>query len=148
MYLTAQRVRRTDGLEPIHSFLHLHGAAPFPADPLSVPQHHPGQIVKSNVTSPGGGNDVLSYLDVIARDGVWNEAARWRRGSSSDWWYYTLEPFAELMGRRPLPWVIEAGAIHVIFNAAPRLRAVEEYDGLLRSAVSVWDAWRLERGMP
>jgi hypothetical protein len=69
MYATAQRVRSTGGKEGLNGFLHMHGPGfPWPPDPWNLPETRPGEQVSEDVDVPPGGNNVRSYLDVIAPD--------------------------------------------------------------------------------
>ena len=71
MYATAHRVRSRRDVEGINAFLHRHGHdVAWPADPSAIPERDPGQQVWEAVAVVPGGNEVLSYLDVIAPDGV------------------------------------------------------------------------------
>lgn len=147
MYLTAQHVRSRSGEDGVQAYLHLHDlpAARFPPDPLTVPQEHPGRMVRSHVGLRPGGNHVLSYLDIVAPDAAGGEAGAGSDGSSTRWWRQTLEPIAELMSDRPLPWVVEAGDVHVIFNASASASSSAEYGALLGAALALWDEWRVEQ---
>jgi hypothetical protein len=138
MYLTAQRVRSREGAQGIHAFLHLHdveGGGGFPADPLTVPQEHPGRLVDRRTEIPMGMNSVLSYLDVIATDRAWFE-------KPSDFWRRELGSLGELMNGQPLPWVVEAGEMYVIFSAAAAVQVDSEFDCLLHAALGLWDRSR------
>ena len=142
MYLTAQHVRRGAGEEAIHAFLHLHdveGGGGFPPDPLTVPQEHPGRIVASHTEIPMGGNAVISYLDVISEDGAWQDRP-------IEFWSRELESLGALMSGRPLPWIVEAGDMHVVFSATPAADADAEYEALVRWALGVWQGWRASGG--
>lgn len=71
MYLTAHRVRATDGREGINAFRHLHGAdLPWPADARTLPDRNPGREVDRRVEVIPGGNHVRAYLDVLAPDDI------------------------------------------------------------------------------
>ncbi len=149
MYLTAQRVRSAAGAEALHAFLHLHdvpGADPFPDNPLSVPHEHPGQLVASHTPIPPGGNRVLAYLDIVAPDVVWSEALPPWAKTSTEWWKQSLAPLGEMMVDSPLPWVLEAGGVHVIFSTSPGLEPASEYDQLLGTALALWEQWRVAAG--
>jgi len=54
--------------------------------------------------------------------------------STTQRWRSHLEPLPELMADQPVPWLIEAGYVHVIFNTVPVLGAVPEYEKLLGAA--------------
>lgn len=137
MYLTAQRVRNTEGAGGVHVFLHLHdvaGGGGFPSDPLTVPQEHPGRLVDKLTVIPMGKNSVLSYLDVITRDETWS-------CRPVELLHRELDPLGELMSGKPLPWIVEAGDTYVIFSAVPAVRVDIEFESLLRSALVLWDRW-------
>jgi hypothetical protein len=76
MYLTAQRVRSRNGDEGINSCLFLHGSTPVPGisweapDVSLVAEQHPGTVVVQRIELDSGGNDVLSFLDVVAEDAL------------------------------------------------------------------------------
>src|SRR5438552_521567 len=127
MYLTAQHVQSRDGGEGIHTFLHMHdvaGGGGFPPDPLTVPQEHPGRLVDKHTEIPMGMNSVLSYLDVIAGDEVWREGP-------IAYWRHELEAVSALMNGQPLPWVVEAGDMHLIFSVVPTIQVELEFDVLV-----------------
>ena len=145
MYLSAQHVRsRTQG-DDLQAYLHLHGvpgSEPFPTDPLSVPQGHPGLVVHKKLVLRPGGNAVLAYLDIVAADPLW-QAVPASAASSTAWWRERLAPLAELMGDAPLPWVVETGEAHVIFNAGEQVSSTDEYTKLLQTALDLWEEWRV-----
>jgi hypothetical protein len=132
VYLTAQRIRNRDGSEEIHSFLHFHdvpGGGGYPADPLSVPEHRPGRLIKKDTGIVAlGGNSVLCYLDIIASDQDW--FAR-----TVDHWDHELESVGALMESIPPPWVVDAGDIHIVFSSQPNLVAREQYEALSDAAL-------------
>lgn len=76
MYLTAQRVRTRSGEEGINTFLFLHRNELVPGmswampDVALVAEHHPGTAIVQRLEQESGGNDVLSYLDVVAEDSL------------------------------------------------------------------------------
>ena len=139
VYLTAQRIRNRDRSEEIHAFLHLHdipGGGGFPSDPLAVPQDHPGRLVgKETGIVALGGNSVLSYLDVIAPDQDWRE-------KPTEAWSRELESVGALMETLELPWVVDAGSVHVIFSAVSDLDARREYEALVDVALRLWETSR------
>lgn len=151
MYLTALHVRDTQGREDWQAYLHSHIAAPyqrFPVDdPLSVPRGSPGVLVAQLPPHlPPGGNAVLSYLDIIAEEGTWQAIPPWTSDTSTRFWHRSLD-LAELMVARPLPWVVEVGAVYVVFNALPVLDLTSEYARLLQSAMRLWESWRQQQGL-
>ena len=71
MYATAHRVRSPQGVEGVNAFLHKHGSDfSWPSEPWRLPEENPGLVVHQEVQVKPGGNDVRSYLDVIAPDDV------------------------------------------------------------------------------
>jgi hypothetical protein len=71
MYATAHRVRSPQGVEGVNAFLHKHGPDfSWPSEPWRLPEENPGRIVIQKVAIEPGGNNVRSYLDVIAPDDV------------------------------------------------------------------------------
>ena len=69
MYATAHRVQGPHGQEGINSFLHLHGVAfPWPEEPWRLPETEPGTDYAEHIMVQPGGNDVRSYLDILAPD--------------------------------------------------------------------------------
>ncbi len=149
MYLTAQHVRSRAGEDDYQSYLHLHdfpGSEPFPKDPLTVPQSHPGLMVSKSLRLKPGGNGVLSYLDIVAHDAWWTQACPPGSSSSTEWWRQTLEPIGDLMEGKSVPWTVEAGEVFVIFNAGALMPHVSEYKDLLGVALGLWDEWRARSG--
>jgi hypothetical protein len=150
MYLTSQHVRTGDGAEDVQAYLHLHdlpGGSGFPGDALTVPRDNPGRMVLKSLRLPAGGNSVLSYLDIIASDAGWRRVVLGALDELAAPWQETFEPLGELMLGRPLPWVLEVGAVHVVFNAAPTIAASTEYGTLLASALDLWERWRRQQGV-
>lgn len=76
MYLTAHRVKDRDGRADINAFLYLHNKHELPAsvwdspDVVFIAEKAPGTLVKSVNAIPPGNNSVVSYLDVVARNGT------------------------------------------------------------------------------
>lgn len=74
MYVVAQRVISTGGSSGINAFLFLHGELEIQGMSWSDPDveviadSHPGKLVLQRVEQPTGGNDVTSYLDIVASD--------------------------------------------------------------------------------
>jgi len=74
MYLTAQRVRTRTGEEGVNTFLFLHRGEVIPGMSWTAPDvkliadQHPGRVVVQRREQDSVGNDVLSYLDVVAED--------------------------------------------------------------------------------
>lgn len=154
MYLTAQHVRNRDGREDHQSYLHLHdvpGSEPFPDDRRQVPQEHPGLMVcKSPHRLRAGGNEMLSYLDIVAQDTWWQQAVP-PGSSSAAWWRRNLAPLGELVAAgegKPLPWAIDVAGLYVVFNASSWLRPAPEYETLVDVAIGLWEEWRVRNGLP
>jgi hypothetical protein len=152
MYLTAQHVRSHDGIDDHQSYLHLHdvpGSEPFPDDRRTVPFEHPGRMVlKGEHILPPGGNDVLSYLDVVAEDAWWHQTVPPGR-SSTDWWRYNLAPLGDLIVAtgKPLPWAIDVAGLYVVFDTTSWLPPAHEFETLVDVALAVWDRWRVHQGL-
>ncbi len=74
MYLTAHNLRSPEGKLGINAFLHLHGEHIPPGvswedpDPILIAEQYPGSLVNQSYDLPPPGNDVLSYLDIVAED--------------------------------------------------------------------------------
>lgn len=144
MYLTVQRVRNDEGLEELHSFLHLHDAdASSLSDPFRVPQLNPGRLVMDSepMLVPPGGNSVISYLDVVADDDLGRAAHPDASDGLKPWWQHALESVGRSMAGDRLPWAITVAGVHVIFSTAATGPAVTEYEQLLASAVALWKRW-------
>jgi hypothetical protein len=126
MYITAHRVRDSQGQIEVHSFLHRHDEndCPFPNDPVTVPQSAPGRLLKKKVVLPPGDNTILSYLDLIAPEGTWSDA-----------WTDPLEQLAEHVGERQRPLVAHREHLTVIFGAIDELYTAGEYRVLLAAAL-------------
>jgi hypothetical protein len=94
MYLTSQKVRppskQHDG---VNSFLYVHGSDTWQVPPPDIPDRNPGRLVAQSLSVPPPGNNVRSYLDIVAPDEArWNEI---RIG---------LMDFVGKLQRSPLPW--------------------------------------------
>ncbi|MGC3999909.1 MAG: hypothetical protein QM767_21705 [Anaeromyxobacter sp.] len=83
MYLTAHRVfSRARGRHGVNAFRYEHGAQRVDGISWNHPDldliatQHPGQLVADDVEVAPGGNEVLSYLDVAARDEVSDDQVR------------------------------------------------------------------------
>ena len=128
MYATAQRVKDQCGAEAIHAFMYLHDRPefPFPADPFEVPLRVPGRLVRKDVSLKLGGNDVRSYVDVVAPDGSWSDDLPSR-----------LSGLRDEFASTPTPLTARVGPVIVIFNAVPALDTRDEYAVLLTAALRV-----------
>jgi hypothetical protein len=70
MYLASQRVRSRDR-SGINVFLYRHRDGDIPwEDPKRIVENMPGELASSEVEVPPGGNEVLSFLDIVAMDGT------------------------------------------------------------------------------
>lgn len=131
MYVTAHRVRDSQGNQAIHTFLRRHDRSdcPFPNEPVSVPQFAPGRLVRKNVTLTPGGNTVLSYLDLVAPEGAWSDA-----------WRAPLARLADRIDDRESPFIAEIERLTVIFGATDEMWTADEYRLLLQAALRILDA--------
>ncbi len=134
MYVTAHRVQAPSGERGVNAFLHLHGETfPWPADPSSLPEVDPGRIARTSAAIPPGGNTVLSYLDVLARDGTAPEKiAR------------ALRAFETGLDQTPNPAVFTRSGITIRFGAVTgRARRPERLSEL--RALYAYVEWLLAR---
>jgi hypothetical protein len=132
MYITAQRVRNAEGKTAIHTFRHRHDSerCPFPENPLTVPYQAPGVLEVHEAELPMGGNDVLSYLDLIAAEHNPIAAARER-----------LRDLGPLLEGRMLPVAVQLGDVTVIFGTTSHIASpIEEYGLLLERALGMLPA--------
>lgn len=99
MYLTSHHVvSRTTGEDGINSFLYSHGASTWRAPPPDIPDENPGILLAKSISVAPPGNDVRSYLDIVAPDEApWNEV---RIGFMA---------FVGSAQRGPLPWAGVSG---------------------------------------
>lgn len=76
MYIVAQRVISPAGQSGVNAFLFFHGDQEIPGmswsnpDVGAIADAHPGTLVLQRVERPPGGNDVVSYLDLVAPDSI------------------------------------------------------------------------------
>jgi hypothetical protein len=95
MYVVAQRVRAPGGAEGVNAFYYTHG--PFTWEglpPEGIPDAEPGELQGSVIKVPPPGNQVRSYLDIVAPDDTpWMEI------------YRAFNTFVTLSQRQTLPWV-------------------------------------------
>ena len=72
MYLTAHRVwSRTSQREAVHAFFYRHATPLIPPIDVSwIADHNPGELLSSSVELPPAGNDVRSYLDIVASEDI------------------------------------------------------------------------------
>ena len=107
MYVTAHRVRAPSGELGINAFLHLHGEGfAWPSNPSRLPEANPGRIARKAAALAPGGNAVLSYLDVLARDGTMSsKVAR------------ALHAFEAVLVKSPNPAVFNHAGVTIRFGA-------------------------------
>src|SRR5258706_5404904 len=110
MYLTAHRVwSRSVQREAIHTFYYQHPQPlPGPISVAYVADRNPGELVSSAVELPSGGNEVRSYLDLVASDDVAIEALR-----------SSLREYSEDANASGQQWI--AGRVVVRFYAGPSI---------------------------
>src|SRR5690606_28704496 len=104
MYITAQRVRASQGGdEGINAFLHRHASSWAEAPPDNIPDRDPGELVRSAVIIEPGGNQVRSYLDIVAPEGTP--------------WSTVRESFLQFVARmppRPFPWSLTINSLKFV----------------------------------
>lgn len=105
MYVTAHRVRARTGDEAVHAFLHQHGAVAWPDEVFDWPEINPGRLIGRRTVFEVGGNNVLSYLDLLAPDGT---PASVIEGA--------LEEFRQDLEERANPTVMVTGGITIRFG--------------------------------
>lgn len=136
MYVTAHHVRRHPGepreAEGINAFVHLHGPAfTLPRDARYVPDNQPGREVVDlrDVTVPPGGNEVRSWLDVVAPDGTDISLAKG-----------ALDQARVALAEDRLPLVVQHGEVTIRFGLVFGLYAVcaEEFDRLAARVIDRW----------
>ena len=145
MYLTAHRVHsRVHGRAGINAFRYLHGDARLPGMSWDVPdvglvaQAYPGRLDLDETEVPPGGNDVLSYLDVVAAD-----------GTSAQTFRAALEQFRERVGHRATPLRETIDRVGIQFGLVLGLEGQEqrEFDSLRERIWALLDTPRTaERG--
>jgi hypothetical protein len=93
MYITAQRVRTTLHEEAINAYLYAHGGGVVWQVPPQ-PEQEPGELVNTLITvNTVGGNQVRSFLDIVAPDELWWSELRPR-----------FIAFVGAMRLTPFPW--------------------------------------------
>ncbi len=113
MYLTTHLVRSKAGVEAINAFLHLHKdqplsyVRPHQPDIDYVSQFAPGYAIAMDCKLRPGNNDVLAFLDLVAEDGVSEEALR-----------QATQRIEEKLGTEPLPITTAATDLVARFGAA------------------------------
>lgn len=137
MYLTSQHVENPDGEDGLNAFLYLHADQEFPEavwanpDVVMIAEEAPGRLVKHVIEVQPGGNSVISYLDVVARNGT-----PYHRLES------TLMHVRRQLLRDPTQAVWSGQPIGVRFSLCRGLvgRESEEFSGLMRAALGVLHA--------
>lgn len=135
MYLTAQHVRSSQGVEGINAFYYQHGQYVwYGLPPAGIPDQNPGELVRQTIVVPPPGNLVRSYVDVVAPD--------------ETWWPEIRPAFMTFLGevqRQAFPWVGVIGRclfrVGMDAGTAPRWR--HEIANLYRAVqgvhpVQVW----------
>lgn len=116
MYVTAHRVTDKGGHAEINGFLYSHEGADWDVPPCGIPDERPGKLIRQSVPLLPGGNDVSSFLDVVAPDGeAWSDIER------------CFATFVAGAHGQPLPWVGVVGRCLFRFGLnmglAPRWRS-------------------------
>jgi hypothetical protein len=92
MYITAHRVRTRHDEEGINAYLYAHGSFIWQVPP--EPEEEPGELINMLLTvDTVGGNQVRSFLDIVAPDELW--------------WSEVRPRFIEFVGANrltPFPW--------------------------------------------
>ncbi len=123
MYATAHRVSRQEtGETGINAFLYLQGfqahhvtSAWTAADIERVTANEPGTLANKHCSMAQGGNTVMSYLDVIAPDGISAQIIASAFGA-----------FAPVVGTDEMPIMRVFNNVAINFSLAVRLYGQEE----------------------
>lgn len=135
MYAGAQRVRNRERAG-INTFLYMHGSSPIPITSAGYPDldevanHQPGRLVRTLTDVPRGGNDVLSFLDVVAPDAI----------ATPELTHHLEHASAEVaMTDLPKIWYVQAARIAIKFWALNLSGepARQEYDALKRRLLHI-----------
>jgi hypothetical protein len=126
MILIAQHVRAKAGDAGINAFCRLHGPREW-TDPRPD-DLDAGELVNQVLSIPPGGNNVRSYLDVIAPDETPTQEIR-----------NAVVQFVDRSRGRPLPWTETIGRCTFRFGVEKGLheRWPEEFRKLLLAALTV-----------
>lgn len=144
MYATAQRVRSRAGAVGINGFLHVHGVHfLWPEQPWLLPERDSGAQTHEHIEVPPGGNEVISYLDVLAPDGAAPEEVE---AALTGLWLELVADEAgppAPQGRVPDPVVYQHGQVTLRLGVEGRLlgaRALEvaELRRVLDPATAKW----------
>ncbi len=124
MYLTAHRIlKRNTPKTGINAFLHRHDVKALPdidwEDPNLdlVVNACPGRLVEKECDLSPGGNEVLSYLDVVSDDATTPMEIQ-----------TALDAFQNTLPGKSLPFVYGIGRIAVRFGAVVGLSGAEEIE--------------------
>jgi hypothetical protein len=124
--LTAQHLRASTGVEGVNAFCRLHGPREWTeAQPRDLPE---GELVNQVISIRPGGNQVRSYVDVVAPD---ETATREIQNA--------LVKFIEEARGHSLPWVGSVGRCAFRFGVETRLHPSwpDELRQLLLAALNV-----------
>ncbi len=82
----------------MNAFLYSHGARTWTARPTDIPDKEPGTLLVNHIEVLPPGNNVRSYLDIVAPDETpWGEVR------------IALMDFVGQCQPQPLPWVAQSG---------------------------------------
>lgn len=99
MYLTSHHVLAPETQnEGINAFLYSHGPMTWEMPPPDIPDQNPGKLVAQSISIRPPGNNVRSYLDIVAPD-----EARWEEVRTA------LMDFVGRSQGSQLPWVGRSG---------------------------------------
>lgn len=132
MYLTAQRVISSPPYQTgINSFLFEHGNNYFwnsPPPDIFMPENDTGLLVAQHITVDPGGNEVYSYLDIVAPDETEKSTIK-----------LALSTMPSLVGKQPFPLQKVTDSIFVAFNVGDHLLPVwhAEFQQLVEAAMSL-----------
>jgi len=133
MYITAHLVKSRDQREGINAFLHIHGATfQWPDDASSLPDTTPGRSVLRRTDLPPGGNNVRTYLDIVAPDGT--SRAEIERA---------LSAFSRDLCERRNPTAFNHGVVTIRFGVELALEALraQHLEMLIRPALQLLDEY-------
>lgn len=129
MLLTAQRVVSSAAEEGVNAFCNLHGPYTWEGEPpAGIPESDPGEPANQRIAVPPGGNQVRSYLDVVAPDETPTSEV-----------LSAVQQFVVAMRDRPLPWKSTIGRCTIRFGIDLGLEQkwVEEFRLLFEAAMQV-----------
>ncbi len=131
MYLTAQRVRSSEGAEGINAFQYAHGPDVWDGlPPRGMPDENPGELVAQSILVPPPGNRVRSYLDVVAPDETAPSEIR-----------PAFIAFISDAQRGPLPWIGISG--RVFFRVGMEQPLAEQWQREIASLYRATEALRV-----